>query len=218
MVERKVPDREGLELGIPCFDAAPVFVIELGEAGGHLAAAGSGRRDDDERAGGLDIVIPSVSVLTDDQRNINGIALDRIVPVYFEPQRLELFLVGNSGRLVGKARQHNAAHIETVVGKGVHQTQEILVVGDAQIASDFVLLDVGRVDGDHDLRLVLELAEHRDLGVRFEPRQHAGGVIVVKKFAAEFQVELAAELGDALSDVFRLGLEIFAVIKSDPHR
>jgi len=42
MVQGKVPDGKGLELGISGADAAPVVVIQLGEAGGQLAAAGPG--------------------------------------------------------------------------------------------------------------------------------------------------------------------------------
>ena len=44
VVQGQVPDGEGLELGVAGADAAPVVVVELGEAGGQLAAArGRGR-------------------------------------------------------------------------------------------------------------------------------------------------------------------------------
>ena len=42
-------------------------------------------------------------------------------------------------------------------------------------------------------------------------------MIIVEELAAELKIKLAAELRDALSDVFRLGLEILVVIKSDLH-
>ena len=48
VLEREVPDREGLELRVARADAALVLMVELAQAGGHLAAAGAGRRDDDE--------------------------------------------------------------------------------------------------------------------------------------------------------------------------
>jgi hypothetical protein len=48
-----------------------------------------------------------------------------------------------------------------------------------------------------------------------EARQHPGGVIVVEELAAEFQVQLAAELRDAFSDLLRLRGEIFLIVKSD---
>ncbi len=50
------------------------------------------------------------------------------------------------------------------------------------------------------------LGQHADLAVRLEAGQHPAGVEVVKELAAELQVQLAAELVDALLDV--LGLEL----------
>ncbi|MPM53669.1 hypothetical protein SDC9_100438 [bioreactor metagenome] len=47
MAQRQVPDGECLELGVARAYSALVLMIELGEAGGHFAAAGAGRRDDD---------------------------------------------------------------------------------------------------------------------------------------------------------------------------
>ena len=42
---------------------------------------------------------------------------------------------------------------------------------------------------------------------------------IIDEFAAEFQIELAAELADALQNLFRLQLQIFLVVKSHcPHR
>ena len=39
MLERQIPDGEGLELGVSSLHSALIFVVELGEAGGHLTAA-----------------------------------------------------------------------------------------------------------------------------------------------------------------------------------
>jgi hypothetical protein len=40
-------------------------------------------------------------------------------------------------------------------------------------------------------------------------------VVVVKELAAELQVQLAAELGNALSDVGGLGIQILLIVKTD---
>ena len=217
VIERQVPYREGLELGVAGLHAAAVLVIELGEAGRHLAASGTRRRHNDERSCGLDIIIAAVSLFADNQRDVGGIAGDRIVAVDLQAQGLELFLVRNSGGLVGEAGQNDASDVETVACEGVHKAEQILVIGDAEIAADLVLLDVGRVDRDDDFGLVLELAEHCDLGVGLEAGKHAGRMIVVKELAAEFQIELSAEFADSLSDMFGLCFEILIIIKSDLH-
>ena len=218
VVEGQVPDREGLELGVAGLDAALVLVIELGQAGGHLAAAGSGRGHDDQGPFCLDVIIAAEALVADDQRDIGGIAGDGIVAVDAKAQRLELLFIGDGGGLARETGQDHAAHIEAVGREGVHQAQQVHVVGDAQIAADLVLLDVGRIDRDHDLDLVAQGLEHGDLGVRRESGQDPGGVVVVKKLAAEFQVELAAELGDPLADVAGLCLQVLVIVKTDLHK
>ena len=78
--------------------------------------------------------------------------------------------------------------------------------GDAQIAPYLIFLNIRGVDDDDDFRLFLELEQHVHLTVRLKARKHPGSVKVVKQFAAEFQVQLAAELVDALPYLLRLQL------------
>ncbi len=82
--------------------------------------------------------------------------------------------------------------------KVLDEAEHIFVIGDAQIAPNLVFFDVGGVDGNDDFHVLLELLKHTDLAVRLKARQYPGGVIVVKELSAEFQIELSAELGDAL--------------------
>ena len=86
MLERQVPDRESLELGVAGLHAAQVFVIELREADGHFAATRPRRSHDDERARGLDILVAAVALLRNDllrvvrdvyKRQAHGIALQK---------------------------------------------------------------------------------------------------------------------------------------------
>ena len=122
---------------------------------------------------------------------------------------------GVRGGLSGVPGQHHAAHIQPQAPEHINESQHVLVVGDAQVAPDLVLLDVPGVDGDDDLHVLLQLQQHPHLAVRLEARQHPGGVIVVKQLAAELQIQLAAELADALPDLLRLHGEIFLIVKSN---
>ena len=70
MFEGQVPDGESLKLGVSGFDAALVLVIELGEAGGHLAAARAGRGDHDEAACSLYIVVLTEALVRDDNGEV----------------------------------------------------------------------------------------------------------------------------------------------------
>ena len=79
------------------------------------------------------------------------------------------------------------------------------------------VLDVVRVDDDDGLGVVLEALEHADLGVGLKAGKHAARVVVVKELAAKLEVELAAELSDALADLLRLKGDVLVVVKADAH-
>ena len=81
MFERKIPDGERLIFGVAGTDAALVFVEQLAQAGGHLTAARAWRRHDDHRPGGLDVVVFSIAVVADNQRDVGRIVGDGIVTV-----------------------------------------------------------------------------------------------------------------------------------------
>ena len=201
MIQRQVPDGEGLELGVAGLYAAAVLMIELGETGGHFSASGTGRCHNDKGPCRLYIIIAAVSFITDDQRDISRVTCDRIVPVDLQSKGLEFLFVSDSGRLIGKTGQNDASDVEPMACERVHQTKQVLVISDAQIAADFVFLDVRRIDRNNDLCLVLEFAKHCDLGVGLKTGEHAGRVIIIEKLSAEFQVELSAEFADSLSDM-----------------
>ena len=215
VLEREIPDRERLILGVARVHAALVLLIQLAEAGGHLARAGARRGHDDDGAAGLDILVFAVAVVGDNEADVRGIVRDGVVAVDLHAQCLQLALEQVGRVLPGVLRDDDAADVQPDGAEGIDQPHHVQIVGDAEIAPALVHLDVGRVDGDDDLRLVLELQQHLHLAVRQEARQHARGVIIVKQLAAEFQIELAAEGVHALEDPLRLQTQILFKIKSD---
>ena len=215
MAQRQVPDRERLKLGVARAHAALVLVIELAQARGHLAAAGAGRGHDDEAARRLDVVVAAEAVVTDDARDVGRVVRDDVVPVHADAERLEPALELFGRGLAAVVRDDDAADIQSAALERVNQAQGVVVIGDAEIAAALVALDIVGRDGDDDLRVVLHLHEHAHLAVGSKARQHARCVVVVKEFAAELQIQLAAELTDALADLFRLHPEVFVVVKAD---
>ena len=197
--------------------AALVLVIELGEAGGELARAGAGGRHHDERAGGLDVVVLAEALVGDDVVDVGGVAVDEVVAPHGHAHPLETALERLGVRLPGEVRDADAADHEAARAERVHEAQRILLVGDADVGAALGVLDVVRVDDDDRLDLVAQALEHADLGVGLKARQHAARVIVVKELAAELEVELAAELPDALADLLRLEGDVLVVVKSDAH-
>ena len=124
--------------------------------------------------------------------------MDRVVAVDTQTERLELLFIGDGGGLSCKTCQHNASDQKAVGCKGVYKAEKIHVIGDSQVTADLVFFNVCRVNDDHDLHLIPQCFQHCDLGVRRKTRQHSGGMVIIEKLAAEFQIELSAELGDAL--------------------
>ena len=204
VAQRQVPDRERLKLGVARAHAALVLVIELAQARGHLAATGAGRGHDDEATRRLDVVVAAEAVVADDARDVGRVVRDDVVPVHADAERLEPALELFRRGLAAVVRDDDAADVQPAALECVDQAQGVVVVGDAEVAAALVALDIIRRDGDDDLRLVAHLHEHAHLAVGGEARQHARCVVVVKEFAAELQIQLAAEERDALADVFGL--------------
>ena len=82
MVERQVPDREGLVLRIPRAHAAPQLVVQLRQAGRHLAAARAGGGHDDELPRRFNIIVLAVPFLAHDARDIGRVFGDGVVMIH----------------------------------------------------------------------------------------------------------------------------------------
>ena len=214
VLERQVPDREGLELGVAGHDAPLMLMVELGETGGHLSAAGTGRSKHHKGTGGLNIVVAAKSLITDDLGDIMRIALNGIVEVDLHTQALQTLLKGICGRLAGIAGHHNAAHIHIHGTEHVDQAQHVAVIGNTQVATDLILFNITGTDDNDHLCGILHLGKHPDLTVRLKTGQNPGGMIVIKQLPAELQVQLAAKFGNTLSDMLRLEFQVLLVIKT----
>ena len=157
MLKGKVPDREGLELCITGLDAALVLLIQLAEADGHLAAAGTGGSDDDEGTGGLDIVVLAEALLGVDQCDIGRIPLDGVMVINLDAHALQTLAVGIGAGLAVVMGDDHRTHHEAAAHELVAQAKDIHVIGDAEIAADLVLFNVNGTDDDDDLAVVDEL-------------------------------------------------------------
>ncbi len=136
------------------------------------------------------------------------------MPIGADAERLEPLheLVGD--RLAAIVGHDDAADVQPDAAERVDQTQRVVLIGDAEITAALRTLDVVGTDRDDDLGDVLHLQQHAHLAVRLEAGEHARGVKVVKELAAEFQIQLAAEVGDPVADVLRLELNVLVVVES----
>ena len=215
MSQRQIPDGEGLKLGVTGLDAPLVVMVQLAQAGGHLAAAGTGRRDYHQGVTGLNIVVFTQALIADDMFYIRGIAGNGIMTVAANAQSCQPFQEGIGRRLAVVTVHNHAAHIQLHTPENVDQTKNIVIVGDAQITAHLVLLDISGVNGNDDLNILFQLLQHPDLAVRLKARQNAGCMEIVKQLSAKFQIQLSAELVNALLDLLRLRGEVFLIVKSN---
>ena len=115
MLQRQVPDGEGLKFCVAGLDAAAVLLVQLAEAGGHLAAAGTGSRHHDERPRGLDVFIFAVAFFADDGLDVEGIAGDDVVMVDPDAELAETGEESVGGRLSVVLGEDDAADVEELV-------------------------------------------------------------------------------------------------------
>lgn len=105
---------------------------------------------------------------------------------------------------------------EATVPENVYEPQDIFLVGNTEIGTNFVTLQVFGIDADKDLYFIFDAVKHRDLVVWSESRKDTGGVHVVEKLAAHLQIELPAESFPPLPDVLGLHLDVFFAVEADP--
>ena len=134
--------------------------------------------------------------------------------VDLDAEGLELLLVSDRTLLPIEAGEHDGAHIEAIAAERIDETQDIHIVGDTEIPTDLVLLDVAGIDDDHNLRVILQLTQHTDLTIRLKARKHTGCMVIIEQLAAELEIELTAKLRNTLTDMLRLHLKVLIVIKT----
>ena len=215
MLQRQIPDRESLKFGVARLNAPLVLVVELAQAGSHFAAAGAGGGDHHQRMGSFDIFVLAETLVGDDVLDIGGVAGDGVMLEATDAQAFQPLEEGIRRGLTGITGQYNAAHVQAQLPEGVDEPEHIHIIGNAQIAPDFILFNIRSIDGDDNFHIVTELLKHPHFAVRLEAGQDPGGVVVVKELAAEFQIQLAAELADPPADLLGLGRQVFIVVKTD---
>ena len=93
MLERQVPHRESLELRISSLYPPLALLVQLAEAYGHLAAAGTRSCHNHERTGGLNVIVFSETFVGINKRHVFRISLDGVMIIGGNPQTLESLAV-----------------------------------------------------------------------------------------------------------------------------
>ena len=151
MLQWQIPYRECLELSIASSNAALVLVVELRETSCHLTATRTRGRHDNEWTGSYHIVVLTKALIGGNQFHIMRIAVDRVVYIRLDALALQTMTELIGSMLTCVVRNHNAAHHEVTSHKLIAQTQYVLIVCDAEVCTNLILLDIVCIDHNHNL-------------------------------------------------------------------
>ena len=112
---------------------------------------------------------------------------------------------------------HYRAHHKVTTHKLIAQAEHIFVVGDTEVCTNLVLLDIISTDDNQNLNAVAQLSQHAELRVGLEAWKHAGCMMIVEELASQLHIQFSIELSNAFLDVFRLNLKIFVVVETYFH-
>ena len=131
VIQREVPDGEGLKLGIACWYAAQILMVDLRERSSQLAGARPRRGNHHEVTGGLNIVVLAQAILGDNEVDVGGVTRDDTVARHSEPQALEA-LDESLGLAIAvlELGHDNVIDQETAVPEDVDKPQHIIFIED----------------------------------------------------------------------------------------
>ena len=190
-------------------------MVDLGEAGGQLAASGPGPGDDDQGVLGLDVVVGAVALVADDDVDVGRIALGEAVGIDADALPLELVLEDAGGRLVVEPGDDHGPDLDAPLAQVVDELHGVDVVRVAEIGPHLFPFDVAGIDAEQEVGLAAELLEELHLDVGVVAGQDPGGVVIEEELAPEFEVELAREAGHPFEDGLLLFFEVMGVVESD---
>ena len=124
---------------------------------------------------------------------------------------------GVGALLAGILGNTYASNIKSPGCKFINEAENVNIVGNAKISANFIFVNVVCADHNHNFRLIGKLHQHTEFAVRFKARKNSGGMVIVKKLSAEFQVKFVAKLADTFPDMFGLHFQVFCVVKSNLH-
>ena len=72
-----------------------------------------------------------------------------------DAKRFETMAKRIGGSLAAVLRDNHRAHVKTHAAQDIHQTQNVLIVGNTKVAAYLILFDIVSVNSEDDLDIVL---------------------------------------------------------------
>ena len=87
------------------------------------------------------------------------------MPVHPDAEPCQALCKRIGSRLAAIPGDHDAADKQLLLPERIDQPEHLRIIGDIQIVSDLVALNIARMDGKNDLRIVPQCLEHIDFAV-----------------------------------------------------
>src|SRR5690554_5380031 len=168
VIDRKVPNRKGLEFSISTLETVPIIVIQLTETGGKFSTPWSRRGNNNHGMLSLYVGVRSISFITDIRIDVGWIPIGRLMRIDLDLASREPIHELDCCRLPIEPRYHHTGHLEIPVCKIVDHLEDVGIVGDAEITSDLPSLDIVGINAHNHIYLVLKRLEHPHLHIRIE--------------------------------------------------
>ena len=134
-----------------------LLLEKLTQTNSHLAAARTRCSDYHQRTCRLHIIIAAKAFLRVNEGDIVGIAFNDTMVIHLDAHTLQTLAIGIGAGLTIIMGHHNGVHHETTTHKLLTETEHIHIVGDTQVATHLVLLNVDGADDDNDFRHINQL-------------------------------------------------------------
>ena len=108
-----------------------------------------------------------------------------------------------SARLLIIASDDHTVDIQLPFAQIVNQAHHVHIVSNAEIAANFVALDISRIHANDNLRRVPERMQQLNFRVLIKSRQHSFSVLIAYQFTAKLQIKLVIVFY-SFANIFRL--------------
>ncbi len=103
----------------------------------------------------------TVALVRDDALDVRGVAGDREVAVDADAELLEALLhLGGCLVVVRPLRDDDGTDVQAALAELVDLAQNLVIIGGAHVGADLAAREILGVDGDDDLHLIGQLAQH----------------------------------------------------------
>ena len=104
---------------------------------------------------------------------IRGISLYPVVVANLDTESLKALLESVCGRLTLISCKNNGAYIKTDLGEYIEKTDDVNIIGYAEVAANLVFFNIVRINDDNYLCLIFKLQKHLELAVGLESRENS---------------------------------------------